>query len=882
MFKSTDYYKVEAIDKVYEQLGTIPEKGLDDLEVKKRIDEYGYNEINEKEEPKWLKMTKKFWGPIPWMIEVAAILSFILQKWDDFFIILALLITNVFVEDWQESKAESALELLKKKLETKAIVLRNGDWKGVSSRELVIGDIVRLRLGNIIPADVKLISGEYVMVDQSALTGESLPITKKKNDVAYANSIVKQGEMNGIVVNTGINTFFGETAKLIVKADKQKESHYQKAVMKISDFLIIITLVLVSVIIGTSLFRHDNFLEILKFSLVLTVASIPVALPAVLSVTMAVGATNLAKKKAIVTKLNSIEELAGMDVLCSDKTGTLTKNELKVSDPIPKKPYTIKDVLIYASLASKKENEDQIDLSILDSLKDNKLEGSLSKYDQQNFLPFDPVKKRTEAFIKSGKKKFKVTKGAPQIILDLCVNITSKERESILNLIEDYASRGYRTLGVAITKKLNDDSWKWVGLIPISDPPREDSKETLAEAKKLNVNVKMITGDNVSIAKEIARILGLGENIRRAKELTGKSSEEIVLLGRIITKALYSKLGKKNDETAMKNIVSSVEKDIEHEFENAEVPPGYIKKHESEIIDLIESADGFAEVYPEHKYYIVSKLEERNHIVGMTGDGVNDAPALKKANCGIAVLGATDAARAASDLVLTTPGLSVIIDAITEARKIFKRMNTYAIYRIAETIRVILFMTFAILAFNFYPVTALMIILLAFLNDLPILAIAYDNVKASEDVEKWDFTTVLTVSSLLGITGVMASFGIFYVGRTVLHFSGPILQSFIFLKLVISGHLTIFNTRTTKAFWTSRPSNLLLWSAIITKVIATLFVVYGIFVAPIGWGYAGIVWVYALTWFLIADLVKVKTYELLDRMKKKEEEKENSSLAEPV
>ncbi|NIA03735.1 MAG: HAD-IC family P-type ATPase [Nitrospiraceae bacterium] len=878
MFKSTDYYKTQKIEDVFGELGTVPDKGLDEIEVKKRLEENGYNEIKEKEKPKWLKIVEKFIGPIQIMIEIAALLSALVQKWDDFFVILALLITNVFVELWQQKKAENALKILKQKLETETLVLREGQWKSIPSRELVPGDIIRLRLGNLIPADAKLISGDYLSVDQSTLTGESLPVSKKVNDVVFANTIVKQGEMNAVVVNTAMNTFFGETAKLIKSSQKNKVSHYQKAVMKIADFLILFAVSLIILIFVVEAFRGRSFLDILKYALVLTVASIPSALPAVMSVTMAIGAINLAKKKAIVTKLASIEELAGMDVLCSDKTGTLTKNQLEVSDYIVKKPFDKKDVLVYASLASKEENKDTIDLSIIKKATEEKLTTKIKQYKQTNFIPFDPVKKRTEATIKKGSQKFWVTKGAPQIIESLCVSLKNEDREKIDEAVNNYASQGYRTLGVAIKRGSESKPWKWVGLIALSDPPRDDSKEMLKEAMDLGVKPKMITGDNVAIAKQIAKVLGLGTNIRTASELSGKSDEEIILLSKVLTKIIYKKLKNKASESEIKDAVDSVVKEVKKEFENTPIPKGYIKKHESEIVDIIESADGFAEVYPKHKYYIVSKLEEKGHFVGMTGDGVNDAPALEKANCGIAVSGATDAARAAADLVLINPGLKVIIDAIKEARKVFKRMNTYAIYRIAETLRIILFMTFSILLLSFYPITALMVILLAFFNDIPILAIAYDNATPGEKPERWDFKYILTIATTLGLIGVMFSFGIYYFGYKILNLSPKFLQTFIFLKLIVAGHFTLFNTRTKGAFWTSKPSWILLVSIFTTQFIAALFAVYGWLLAPIGWAAAGIVWAYAIACFLIADFVKVQVYKALDRSSEKEKAKENSKI----
>lgn len=777
------------------------EKGISSDEAQNRLSVYGYNEIKEKKINPLVKFLSYFWGPIPWMIEVAAILSAVIHHWEDFVIILVLLMLNAVVGFWQEHKADNAIELLKKKLALKAKVLRDGKWMEISARDLVPGDVVRIRLGDIIPADLKLLEGDYLQVDESALTGESLPVQKKASDTAYSGSIAKKGEMNGLVVGTAMNTYFGRTAKLVEEA--KTISHFQKAVIKIGDYLIIVAIIMVAIIFVVAMFRHESWLNTLQFALVLTVAAIPVALPAVLSVTMAVGATALAKKEAIVSKLVAIEEMAGMDILCSDKTGTITKNQLTLAEVEPFGSATKDDVLLYATLASREEDKDPIDDAIIAKTKSM---AEIVKYKAVEFHPFDPVNKRTEATIEdTNGAKIKVSKGAPQMILALDKNkdaIADKVNKWVANM----ASRGYRSLGVAKTDSAGN--WVFIGLIPLFDPPREDSAQTIATANSMGVDVKMVTGDHVAIAKEIAGKVNLRTNILPASEL--------------------------------------------------------IEKTDSEASKLVEKADGFAQVFPEHKYKIVELLQKLGHFVGMTGDGVNDAPALKKANAGIAVDGATDAAKSAADIVLTKPGLSVIIDAIKQSRKIFQRMNSYAIYRMAETIRVLLFITTSIMVFNFYPVTAIMIVLLALFNDAPIMAIAYDNVRYSNEPEAWNMRIVLGAATFLGVIGVFSSFGIFYIGDRVLHLGHEVLQSFIFLKLAVAGHLTIFLTRTRSYFWTIKPSGALFWSAVVTKLLATFVAVYGFYISPIGWKMAGFIWAYAIVAFVITDLIKVQVYKVLD------------------
>jgi H+-transporting ATPase len=621
------------------------------------------------------------------------------------------------------------------------------------------------------------------------------------------------------------------------------------------------TIFLAVLILITAMFRQENMIEIVRFTLVLTVAAIPVALPAVLSVTMAVGAMNLAKKQAIVSRLVAVEELAGVDVLCSDKTGTLTQNSMTVSEPLAYGGHTVTEVMIYAALSSKEENRDPIEVPIFEYLRAKGWAVDIARYRQVQFIPFDPVRKRTEASVVLEDESFTVIKGAPQVILDLC-----EERENgaeITETVEDLAEKGFRTLGVAF-KRPEDSSFKFTGIIPLFDPPRKDSGETIEEARKLGLSVKMVTGDNTAIARHIGNILGIGEDMLDANELKGAGSKQFVVIGQLIATALYKRLSPNATETDAARFSKGIRKDLEKTFEQVVIAPGHVERHESEIIELIENAVGFAQVFPEDKYLIVDKLQKGGHIVGMTGDGVNDAPALKKADAGIAVSGATDAARAAADVVLLAPGLSVIVEAIKGARVTFERMKSYSIYRIAETIRVILFMAASIIIFNFYPVTAIMIIILAFLNDLPILAIAYDRTKVDDKPVRWNMKEVLIVSTVLGILGVIASFGIFYIAERYMLLPPAVVQSFIFLKLAVAGHLTIFATRTENHFWRKPyPSALLFWAALITKVVATLFAVYGWFVSAIGWKYALLVWGYALVWFAVNDTVKVWTYKML-------------------
>jgi H+-transporting ATPase len=842
-------YKSKTIEEVLKEFNTNKETGLSEAEASDRVSKYGLNEIPEKEETFLHRVLRRFWGPIPWMIELAAILSAVVQKWDDFGIITALLFVNAGIDLWQESKALSALSVLKQKLAKKATVMRDGIFKSIDAKELVPGDIIKIKIGEILPADVKLIEGEYLQIDQSALTGESLPVTKHSSDIAYANSVAKQGEMISVVTLTGLNTYFGKTVSLVAKAEKEQKSHFQKMVIKVGNYLIFTTLVMVIIIILTALYRHEDMINIFRFALVLTVAAIPVALPAVLTVTMAVGAINLAKKQAIVSRLASIEELAGIDILCSDKTGTLTKNQMTVADPVTYSGYKIDELMIFAGISSKEENNDPIEVPIFDFLRNKNLYDKLKDYKVEKFTPFDPVNKRTEAIVVKDGKRIVITKGAPQVILKLSSN--SVDADTVNRTINEFANKGYRTLGTALRKN-EENKFTFVGIIPLYDPPRDDAKETLAEAANLGLNVKMVTGDNVAIAKQISAQLGLSSNVLEADELKSGQSLQFLMMSEILAKTIHKQLRPDLPEDKIKELAMEVSKEFESTLQAESPALDKNKKHESEMLQIIEEAGGFAQVFPEDKYTIVEQLQKGDHIVGMTGDGVNDAPALKKADAGIAVAGATDAARAAADLVLMAPGISVIVDAIKQARVIFERMNSYAVYRIAETIRVIFFMTLSILIFNFYPVTAIMIIILALLNDIPIITIAYDNTKIDPFPVKWNNRELFGLSTLLGVAGVISSFLIFYILETYSGLSQALIQSAIFTKLIIAGHATIFNTRTSDWFFKKPfPS---------TAALGLFVGVYGIFIPAIGWKWGLIVTVYALTWFLFNDTVKVFFY----------------------
>ncbi|WP_295428673.1 plasma-membrane proton-efflux P-type ATPase [uncultured Thiodictyon sp.] len=809
------------------KLGTSP-KGLTADEARSRLEKFGPNAIVAHEESRWTKLIGYFWGPIPWMIEAAALISLARADWPDFAVVTGLLLYNAAVGFWQDNKAANALAALKKGLALKARALRGGQWLSVDAADLVPGDVVTVAAGEILPADCLLLEGEYLSVDQSALTGESLPVSKRVGDGAYSGSVAKQGTMTAAVTATGNQTFFGRTAKLVASAGSK--SHSEQAVLQIGDFLILLALALAVVLVGFQVYRDVVVADvwgwstvgaIAQFVLVLLIASVPVAMPAVMSVTMALGALALSKEKAIVSRLSAIEELAGVDVLCSDKTGTLTMNQLKLDEPIPYGRAQPQDVVFAAALASQRNSEDAIDQAVLHALADPK---ALDTVTQTRFVPFDPVNKKTEATVTDAQgRSFQYAKGAPQAIADLC-HLDPVTRGKYDGQVNDLAGRGYRALGVASS---GDDgkTWTLVGLLSLMDPPRPDAKSTIAETQRLGLAVKMVTGDDVAIGSEIAKQLGMG--------------------GHLLVAGDVFKEGTDPDQIPMS------------------------------AARAVERADGFGRVFPQHKYQIVKALQQLGHLVAMTGDGVNDAPALKEADCGVAVSGATDAARSAAALILTAPGLSTIVNAIVEARKIFERIRSYVYYRIAMTLDIMFVVVMAYVFFGFQPLTAIMIVVLALLDDIPIMTIAYDNVETAPRPVRWQMQRILIFSSLMGLFAIAQSFGLVLAGMEWM--SDPSLmakfaldhnhlQTMLFLQLAAGGHLLLFVVRTRRSMFVPPYPSLPLFLAIVaTQAVAALMCAFGVLVPQLPWDLIGIVWVYCLAWMVVIDGVKLIYYRVLDR-----------------
>ncbi|KAL4653692.1 hypothetical protein ACB092_01G323500 [Castanea dentata] len=812
--------------------------GLTAVAAQERLAIFGYNKLEEKKESKFLKFLGFMWNPLSWVMEAAAIMAIALANgggkppdWQDFVGIIVLLLINSTISFIEENNAGNAAAALMARLAPKAKVLREGRWIEEDAAILVPGDIISVKLGDIIPADSRLLDGDPLKIDQSALTGESLPVTKGPGDSVYSGSTCKQGEIEAVVIATGVHTFFGKAAHLVDSTNQV--GHFQKVLTAIGNFCIcsIAVGMIVEVIVMYPI-QHRKYRPGIDNLLVLLIGGIPIAMPTVLSVTMAIGSHRLSQQGAITKRMTAIEEMAGMDVLCSDKTGTLTLNKLTVDKNLIEifaRGVDTDTVVLMAARASRVENQDAIDTAIVGMLSDPK-EARVG-IQEVHFLPFNPTDKRTAlTYIDSEGKMHRVSKGAPEQILNLAHNKSEIERR-VHAVIDKFAERGLRSLAVAYQevpdgrKESQGGPWQFIGLMPLFDPPRHDSAETIRRALNLGVNVKMITGDQLAIAKETGRRLGMGTNMYPSSALLGQNKDESI----------------------------------------AALP----------VDDLIEKADGFAGVFPEHKYEIVKRLQARKHICGMTGDGVNDAPALKKADIGIAVADATDAARSASDIVLTEPGLSVIISAVLTSRAIFQRMKNYTIYAVSITIRIVLgFMLLALIwQFDFPP---FMVLIIAILNDGTIMTISKDRVKPSPLPDSWKLAEIFTTGIILGGYLAMMTVIFFWAvyktdffprtfGVSSLRQTDDFrrLASAVYLQVSIISQALIFVTRSRTWSFVERPGLLLVAAFIVAQLVATLIAVYANWkfaaVQGIGWGWAGVIWLYNLIFYFPLDLIKFFT-----------------------
>ncbi|GAA0165672.1 hypothetical protein Leryth_018616 [Lithospermum erythrorhizon] len=820
------------IEEVFGQL-KCDREGLSSAEGASRLEIFGPNKLEEKKESKFLKFLGFMWNPLSWVMEAAALMAIALANgggrppdWQDFVGIIVLLVINSTISFIEENNAGNAAAALMAGLAPKTKVLRDGRWSEQEASILVPGDIISIKLGDIIPADARLLEGDALKVDQSALTGESLPVSKSSYDEVFSGSTCKQGEIEAVVIATGVHTFFGKAAHLVDSTNQV--GHFQKVLTAIGNFCICSIIIgMVIEIIVMYIIQHRKYRDGIDNLLVLLIGGIPIAMPTVLSVTMAIGSHRLSQQGAITKRMTAIEEMAGMDILCSDKTGTLTLNKLSVDKNLIEvfdKGLDKEHVMLLAARASRTENQDAIDTAIVGMLADPK--EARAGIREVHFFPFNPVDKRTAlTYIDNNDNWHRASKGAPEQILTLC-NCDEDLTRKVHDIIDKYADRGLRSLAVARqevpeeSKDAEGSPWQFVGLLPLFDPPRHDSAETIREALHLGVNVKMITGDQLAIAKETGRRLGMGINMYPSASLLGQ-----------------------------------------HKDESIESLP---------VEELIEKADGFAGVFPEHKYEIVKKLQERKHIVGMTGDGVNDAPALKKADIGIAVADATDAARGASDIVLTEPGLSVIISAVLTSRAIFQRMKNYTIYAVSITIRIVagFLLINLIWKFDFSP---FMVLIIAILNDGTIMTISKDRVKPSPLPDSWKLNEIFATGIVLGGYQALMTVIFFWLMNTTdffsdkfgvrsLHGSKHEMMAALYLQVSIISQALIFVTRSRSWSFRERPGLLLVAAFMGAQLVATLIAVYPNWefarIKGCGWGWAGVIWLYSIVTYIPLDILK--------------------------
>ncbi len=793
-------YASLSIDETLKQLHANPTTGLTQKDAKQRIEQNGPNKVEEKKQSAIIAFSKRFWGLTAWMLEVAIVLSFVLGKYLDLYIITALLLVNAILGFIQERQASRAVGALKQKLQLKARVLRDGVWQFLNAAEVVPGDIIRVRSGDFVPADFKILDAEAT-VDQSAITGESLPIDRKAGNVVFSGSLIRKGEVSGVVTATGVHTYFGKTAQLVQLA--RPKLHMEEIISSLMKWLLVLV---ISLLVVTALFswvRGVNLLDVASLALILLVSAIPVALPTMFTITMALGSYELARKGVLVTRLSASEDAALMDVLCADKTGTITENKLSIADVVEMNNYTKNDVLIYGALASQKANQDPIDLAFFNALMDRKI--NLDHFEQKKFIPFDPSSRKTEAIVEKNKGEvFRVVKGAVSSITQACC--TKEDEIAVINQhVDVLANKAYRVMAVAVGEETS--SLEIAGLVGLYDKPRKDSSKLIAELRSLGISVKMLTGDSQPIAKQIAQEVGLGDKITRMADIESTRSQDGMV-----------------------------------------------------AVEVVDESDGFAEIYPEGKYHIVKGLQAEKHIVGMTGDGINDAAALKQAEVGIAVSNATDVAKGSASVVLTEEGLSNVVNLVITGRMIYQRILTWIFNKIVKTFQVVMFVIIAFLLTGLFVVGAFQVVLLLFLVDFVTISLSTDNVRSSKKPETWNIAPLVKGATVLGVATIIESLGLLYLGLNFLGLTkGAMLNTFSFDMLLFGGLFTIFVVRERGNFWESKPSRPLLIVISADVFISSVISVVGIpGLSPIPVLYV----IITLAWFFVFGLLlndQVKT-----------------------
>ena len=778
-----------------------PDTGLTHNEVDVRRNVHGYNEVAEQKGHPVLKFLGKFWGISAWMLELIMVLSAILGKYSDLIVVTTLLVINAVLSFMQERRAAGVVETLRRRLQVNARVRRDSNWQVIPARELVPGDIVRVRSGDIIPADVKLLTGALT-VDQSTLTGESKDADKTLGEMLSSGSVVRRGEGNGVVMLTGAKTYFGRTTELVQEA--RPKLHIEAVVAKVVRWLFVIVGALLGVVVVLSLVRGAPLLEMVPLMLVLLMSAVPVALPVMFTVSMAVGAKELAKRGVLVTRLSATEDAATMDVLCVDKTGTITMNQLAVTGVIPLEHATEADVLFAGALASQEANQDPIDLAFLAAASERHIFDNLPKVAVISFSPFDAKNRRTEAVVEQNGQRMRVMKGAVRTIAETC-GLRPPAIEALEVRVSESALKGYRTLAVACGPEAG--AIVLVGLVTLYDPPRRDAKRLIATLKDLGVRVKMLTGDALAVASEIAHGVGL-PNIRRIADLKVAGAQ----------------------------------------FDN-------------EAVDLLAGADGFAEVFPEDKYVVVKHLQAAGHVTGMTGDGVNDAPALRQAEVGIAVSTATDVAKGAASVVLTEPGLTNIVALVEQGRTIYQRILTWIINKISRTILKAAFVAIAFLVTGKFVVSAFAMLLLVFMTDFAKIALATDNVHPSKKPETWNIGGFIIVSVVLGVFMVAEALLLLWIGweRFGLATNNSALYTFSFLMLLYFAVFSVVSARERRWFWATMPGKTLVGALIADALMGTILTFVGLSgLMPLPWWQTLGIFAYAMVACLVVnDAIKV-------------------------
>lgn len=762
-------------------------RGLTSDEATQRLAQYGPNTVTEERPHPLRALLRKFWAPVPWMLEATIGLQIVLGKLDEAAIIAVLLIFNAVLSFVQENRANRALALLKSRLAVQARVFRDGRWQLIAAQGLVPGDIVHLRMGDLSPADIRVLEGE-TLLDQSALTGESLPTEAGAGTTAYAGAVVKRGEATGEVTATGSRTYFGKTAELVRTA--KTVSHLQLNILTIVKYLVVLDLILVAAVLVYARATGMPLADTIPFALILLVASVPVALPATFTLATALGALELAQRGVLVTRLSAIEEAAAMDVLASDKTGTITQNQLAVAALHPFSPHSEDELLRFAALACDDATQDPIDLAILNAARSRGLLQNVPH--RLQFIPFDTASKRSEALFEQEGQTLRVLKGAPAVMVALDSEAPDSSAE-----VERLSAGGYRVLAVAAETA---GGLHLAGLVALQDPPREDSRALVQNLRDLGVRVVMVTGDGLATARAVAAEVGIGDRACAAEALRG------------------------------------------------------------EIGNAVQACDIFAGVYPEDKFRLVQALQRGGHVSGMTGDGVNDAPALKQAEVGIAVSNATDVAKAAASIVLTNPGLTDVLAAVEVSRRIYQRMLTYTLNKIIKTLEIAVFLSVGVMLTGVFVITPLLIVLLLFTNDFVTMSIATDRVSFSRQPERWRIPTLILTAGLLAALILVLSFSVFFAGRDWLHLPLAQLQTLIFVMLVFTGQGNVYLVRERCHFWHSRPGRWLVLASVLDIALVSVLATQGILMTAISPAVVGGLLVVVVLYLVAVDFLKIRIF----------------------